>query len=147
MNRKEQTDFTKKGKTNNEKLKWLYEERKKKSTDISEYVLEKEEGIPKNQSNNRKDMSKEEYEEACAGLVDYILAAPLRDTSEEDFYYVIGLAFEELEIIHERVLMKQKKLYYKIKFREMEIDIEESDFDDLIKMREKADKKRVSMVW
>ena len=68
-------------------------------------------------------------------IVEEVFKTQLKKDFEEDFYYAIGAAFDELEQIRERVLDQQRFLLYKSVMGGAGLKPEEQDLKELREAR------------
>lgn len=106
-------------------------ERRKEETEIRLAETPKEEDI----QNTR---TKKTCLTDCKETVKKVLKARLKKDYEEDFYFTIGQAFDELEQIRGLVLDKQRFLFYKFVMSEAHFEPREQDLADLREAREEA---------
>lgn len=135
------------GKLENKRLQEEYDNRKESVEDVFEYVLDFD---IKNDNSPEKPQKKVRKGslclDECCKLIESVLDAPLKKTAMEDYYYAIGQAFDELELIRQKVLHKEKHMHYKMMMDKIEKDADEQVWEELRNMRTKSSTKRISMI-
>ncbi len=109
--------------------------------DMYEYISDRYEE-PKDIQADITDINKEKCLEKCGEVVRKINNHALREAFKDDYKYLIEKAFEELEIIRQKVLEEEKKEYYYSLLQTPP----KNDFEELYKIREAAKNKRKSIM-
>lgn len=105
--------------------------------DMYEYISDKYEETKDIQA-DITDINKEKCFEKCEEVVSKINNHALREVFKDDYKYLIEKAFEELEIIRQKVLEEEKKEYYYSLLQTPP----KNDFEELYKIREVAKNKK-----
>jgi len=147
-------EFYKSGKIENESLndqiKTIYGQKKVMPPDIYEYV----EKLFRTGHDNENKVKIEnpgpnsKCQEECEKFVKEIIDAPLKEISEEDFFFTVGIAFDELEEIRKTILHEQKCHRYANMMKKLEsgYDVAADDLKKIEKVREGLQSKHRSMV-
>lgn len=109
-------------------------------------AIRQEEPSEEEEAKNAKYRTKNECLMGCKRAVVNVFKVRLKIEFEEDFYFAIGQAFDELEQIRGKVLDKQRSLFYKSMMRGAHFEPQEQHLADLREAREMANPHFGSMV-
>ena len=125
-----------------EDLKKTYDNKKMMSRDVCRFVMSKCEPGKENAEKEAESIGDDKECRTsksclahCKVIVEEVFKTQLKKDFEEDFYYAIGAAFDELEQIRERVLDQQRFLLYKSVMGGAGLKPEEQDLKELREAR------------
>lgn len=152
MSDAEWKEFYKSGKIKdaqlNDQIKIIYEQKKVTPQDIYEYVEELFKTEHEDKVEIKAPGPNDKCQEECEKFVNEILDTHLKKISEEDFFFAVGLAFDELEEIRKTLLREQECRRYvnMMKALKSGYDVEADDLKEIEKVREGLKSKRRSMI-